>query len=165
MRKINGIGEQPHVVSLAPAFAAAKLIEQPKAAEAKAAPENAPAPDRNLTRDDRRVIWLKLQEVYKDETSGYKPGWNDTRVARDLAVPVSWVKAVRDENFGALADNPETRAIVEEARGLLDDIKGHIANAQQLVIDLDGVTASMAETQRRVIELEQRLAVLIDAQP
>jgi predicted RNA-binding Zn-ribbon protein involved in translation (DUF1610 family) len=160
--KVNGV-EPPAVLHLAPALL--PLVgqqHQPKPElPAPAAPLEETAP-RSMTRDDRRLIWAKLEDVYADETSGYKPGWSDGRVARDLGIPLAWVKIVRDENFGALADNPQVRAIVEEARGLLEDIKAQVASAQQMAVDFESVTQTIADTERRVIELEKQLASLID---
>lgn len=168
VRKTNGVDTGPAVLHLAPALL--PLVGQPAGdacppdaagaaqPQAAAALENA----RAMTRDDRRVIWAKLDDVYADEASGYKPGWSDGRVARDLNVPVAWVKLVRDENFGALPDNPVTREIVTEARDLLDTIRAHILNAQELNRAMGAIATSIADTERRVMDLEQKLAQLID---
>jgi hypothetical protein len=71
----------------------------------KAEPAPAPAPQqepRTMTRDDRRIIFEKLNEVYVSETVGYAPDWSDERVAKDLGVLVEWVTLIRSENFGDL---------------------------------------------------------------
>jgi len=58
------------------------------------------APPREMTREDRRIVFVKLEEVYVDEATGYTAGWNDTAVARDLNCPRAWVEVIREENFG-----------------------------------------------------------------
>lgn len=58
------------------------------------------AGDREFTKNDRRVINIRLEEVYLDESRGYSRGWNDEKVAAELKVPVAWVAEVRDANFG-----------------------------------------------------------------
>lgn len=56
--------------------------------------------DGALSREGKRIIFMKLNEVYRDEATGYAAGWSDDRIATDLGVPVQWVQAIRDEDFG-----------------------------------------------------------------
>ncbi len=76
-------------------------------------------PPRQMSRDDRRVIFAKLNDVYIDESKGYDNGWSDQRVAKDLGVPLAWVKEIREENFGLESANEDARAVMNEARELL----------------------------------------------
>jgi len=78
---------------------------------------------REMSRDERRLIFAKLDEVYLDEKRGYDNGWSDKRVADDLGVPRAWVARIRDENFGPENTNPEARALVAEAKAILSDSK------------------------------------------
>lgn len=71
-----------------------------------------PAPAREMTRDDRRIILSKLQDVYVDEAVGYDRGWSDKRVAEDLGVPRAWVAELREPNFGPARDNEDVRALL-----------------------------------------------------
>jgi hypothetical protein len=114
--------------------------------------------ERSMGREDRRVIWAKLEEVYADEATGYKPGWSDGRVARDLNVPLSWVTVVRDENFGALPDNPEIRIIVEEARVLLDMINAQVEKAYRLLTSVNEINGVITSAQNRLQQIERQLA-------
>lgn len=82
---------------------------------------------REMSRDDRRVIFAKLDEVYLDEKRGYDRGWSDHKVATDLGVPRAWVEVIRSENFGAIAANEDmteyltaAEALVKEARQALE---------------------------------------------
>ncbi len=67
---------------------------------------NAPAaePPREMSREDRRIINDKLDEVYG--TGGYKTPWTDAAVAKDLGVPREWVSQTRDAFFGPAGSNP-----------------------------------------------------------
>lgn len=76
-------------------------------------------PPREMSRDERRLIFAKLDEVYLDERRGYDNGWSDKRVADDLGVPRAWVAKIRDENFGSENSNDETRQLLEEARSVV----------------------------------------------
>ncbi|MBP1841995.1 hypothetical protein J2046_000239 [Rhizobium petrolearium] len=59
---------------------------------------------REMTRDDRRIINDKLDEVYGKDC--YKSPWCDATVAKDLGVPRDWVAQVRDQFFGPEGSNP-----------------------------------------------------------
>lgn len=83
-----------------------------------------------MSRDSRRTIFAKLQDVYIDEAKGYATPWTDQAVAKDLGCPLAWVIAIREENFGPVSDNSEIRAMLSrvevgarEAKALLDDVK------------------------------------------
>jgi hypothetical protein len=64
-------------------------------------------PPRVMQRDDRRIIFEKLNEVYLDDKRGYEAGWSDHRIATDLGVPRSWVETVRKEMFGDIGASSE----------------------------------------------------------
>lgn len=90
--------------------------------------ENKP---REMSRDDRRVIFAKLDEVYLDEKRGYEPGWSDHRVATDLGVPRKWVETIRAENFGNIGTNEDMAAFMTEAEALLSDARKALADARE----------------------------------
>jgi hypothetical protein len=123
---------------------------------------------REFTREDRRIIWAKLEDVYDCESTGYEPGWTDARVARDLNVSRDWVVKIREENFGLLADNPEMRAVITEAHQLFDDVKAIRTDVQRVVATmttlLDEAKKYQADIQRiaqRVQPMEKRIADLL----
>jgi hypothetical protein len=62
-------------------------------------------PPRVMQRDDRRIIFEKLNAVYLDEKRGYDNDWSDHKVATDLGVPRAWVEQVREEMFGPINTN------------------------------------------------------------
>lgn len=100
-------------------------------------PQNKPAlvavPPRQMSRDDRRVIFAKLDDVYLSEKDGYAPGWSDEKVASDLGIPRAWVETIRDENFGALKDNAETRQLLAEVEGVVSQVKAIEAKVADLL--------------------------------
>jgi hypothetical protein len=91
---------------------------------------------RMLGREDRRIIFEKLNEVYVNDKVGYGAGWTDDRVATDLGVPRAWVKLIRDENFGDEMANEEIRQKVAEASQKLDEIKKTTAQAELIWADI-----------------------------
>lgn len=71
---------------------------------------------RAMSREERRIIFEKLNEVYVNDKVGYSESWTDVKVATDLGVPLQWVKVIRDENFGDEVGNEDIRRQLAEAR-------------------------------------------------
>lgn len=126
-----------------------------------------------MSRSDKRIIFAKLEEVYESEETGYKPGWSDAKVARDLGshIPVGWVSQVREDAFGPAKDNEEVRDMLvrvglatEAAKALLDDAKAHrkvmdtlvtnhndlMARAREIAKTLDGLVAIATRIEKAV---------------
>ncbi|MCD9817619.1 hypothetical protein [Bradyrhizobium japonicum] len=103
---------------------------------------------RVMTREDRRIVFEKLNEVYVNDKIGYGNGWTDEKVATDLGVPRAWIKLIRDENFGDEVGNENIREQVKEARDVLMQIKAiepRISEAQRLIAVADKIEKSLAE--------------------
>lgn len=98
-------------------------------------------PPREMSRDDRRVIFAKLDEVYIDEKVGYSKGWTDKRVAEDLGIPRAWVAQVRDENFG-----PATSEEIEKA----------LAECRQIIGEMKAIAAKVADLNKQFADLSDR---------
>lgn len=123
----------------------------------------APAPS-EMTKEHRRIIFIKLNEVYVSETTGYANDWTDLKVAQDLGVPRGWVEAIRRENFGEKAGNDvigpsleEARKVIAQGRKMLaeiDDLKQTVELATKRINTLMGETAPLVSL---VIECEGRL--------
>lgn len=105
-------------------------------------------PPREMTREDRRVILLKLNETYVDERTGYDKGWSDKRVAEDLGVPQAWVAKLRDENFGPENSNEEARQAVAQFDTLM-------VEHTKIAKDVASLTQVFATQQRRIEDLQK----------
>jgi hypothetical protein len=81
---------------------------------------------REMSKADRRVILAKIEDVYLDETSGYRSGWSDQKVADDLGVPRAWVKMLREENFGSEGANEEVVKLLGEAKEVVACFKAQV---------------------------------------
>jgi hypothetical protein len=106
---------------------------------------------RVMNRDDRRLIFAKLNDVYVDDKTGYGETWTDEKVSTDLGVPRAWVRLVREENFGDEQGNDKFRADVKEASAVLDDIKAWTATLpglQKLTMLAEKIEKSLAEIGR-----------------
>jgi hypothetical protein len=114
-------------------------------------------PPRQMTRDDRRVIFAKLNDVYIDEAKGYDNGWSDLRVAKDLGVPLAWVKEIREENFGLESANEDARAIMKEVLELLAQIN---QKQKQFEAAREKLSADLAEIAKKSDEVTRKLEKL-----
>jgi hypothetical protein len=103
---------------------------------------------RLMSREDRRLIFEKLREVYVDDKVGYGAGWTDEKVATDLGVPRAWVRVIRDENFGEEISNEDIRAKVKEAHSVLAQIKAALPEIQRLIALADKVEKNLADISR-----------------
>lgn len=127
------------------------------AVESPVIPIHAKADDpKPMGRDDRRIIFEKLNEVYADEKTGYSPGWTDSKVADDLGVPRAWVKQVRDEMFGP-EGNEEIRRALTEAKELLVEAKKVGPATEQVLTSIRALLARAEKIERTVIDIERAL--------
>jgi hypothetical protein len=104
-----------------------------------------PPASRPMSREDRRVIFEKLNEVYVDDRAGYTKGWTDEKVATDLGVPRAWVKQIRDENFGDEITNEDIREQIAEATAVLKDINLIRPDVQRLFAVADKIEQRLTE--------------------
>lgn len=96
-------------------------------------------PPRECTREDRRIIMEKLDEVYGKEA--YKAPWTDTAVAKDLGVPRDWVTKNREEFFGPAGSNPLFDEYGEKQAALM----AGVAEACELMKKADAAATASRE--------------------
>lgn len=122
-----------------------------------------------MTREDRRLIFAKIDEVYLDENTGYSEGWTDTRVANDLGVPLAWVKNIRSENFGEEQSNAamakqldEVKAVLSQAKKLhldcKDEMRDMSVQIEKASTILKQMNESMAKMQKEVNAMNHEIA-------
>jgi hypothetical protein len=109
-----------------------------------------------LTKENRRVILAKLEDVYVDETTGYSAGWTDAKVAADLGVPRAWVTTLRSDNFGP-EGNEEIKVALNEAKAVLIEIKVAAETIKGFQADMAVLERRAEKIERTIIELEKGL--------
>jgi len=102
-------------------------------------------PPRTMTRDDRRIIIERLNDVYLDENKGYSDSWTDKKVAGDLGVPQAWVEKIRDENFGPVGSN-------EQIDDDLAKIKTHVEEMRKIA---KGMNERADELERKLVDIRK----------
>lgn len=120
-----------------------------------------------MSRDDRRVIFAKLNEVYQDERKGYALDWSDKRVAEDLGVPRAWVVEVRDQNFGPDRNAEFIEAITEGKRIIADFLKlsveikavqaRHTAETEALTNRLTPIALAVTRIEKQIAAIEKAM--------
>jgi len=130
-------------------------IQEDKMAETKTVVPLRADPPREMSREDRRIVFAKLDEVYVNETIGYSAGWTDKLVAEDLGVPRAWVATVRDENFGP-ASNEEIETVIREVRAAAAEVRGLNGDMSAIKHKIGEYANSLAATMERIAKLEKK---------
>lgn len=117
-------------------------------------PAPSEAPPRAMQREDKRIIFQKLNEVYLDEKRGYDNGWSDLRVSQDLGVPRVWVAQVRDENFGPAGTNPDIEEF-KKGLGELQELKNIIKKFSEQ--DIPAVLTRIAALEKLANEVRKHI--------
>jgi hypothetical protein len=130
-----------------PACAARRKPRKEKTMELTVAATGSQAePPRVCSREDRRIIMDKLEEVYGKDS--YKSPWTDNGVAKDLGVPRDWVSKLREEFFGPAGSNP----MFEE----------YLATCAKIDHGLEAATSAYAVTLKNVEACEKAISELRD---
>ena len=139
-RRAEDRRRQLHVVEKEPE------VEKPKVIAAD--------PPREMTREDRRIIISKLDEVYVSESVGYDRGWTDQRVANDLGIPKAWVAKLREENFGP-ATNEDIEEFLKEARTVSDAARDMNIKMAEMGKTLNDLMQRASLVEKKANEIEK----------
>lgn len=134
----------PRCMEAKPAEPAPNVVPLIKKGEPVLQPEK----PRDMTREDRRVILAKLNEVYLDEQRGYDRGWTDHRVSIDLGCPRAWVAQLRDENFGPARDNEDVREFMAKVRAVGEEARAIEKATAELKLRADRMGDDMRRLER-----------------
>jgi len=100
-------------------------------------------PPREMSKDDRRIIFAKLSDVYA--VDHYAAGWTDKRIAEDLNVPRAWVEDIRSTFFGEARDNEEVRQFLADLEAIRPALVDFAADRQALIRRTDDLTTKIAK--------------------
>jgi hypothetical protein len=114
-------------------------------------------PPRAMSREEKRIINLKLHEVYVDERVGYVEGWTDSRIAKDLGVPRAWVSEVRDELFGPVHEPEFVRQLLAEQSSAAAALTAARQEVNRLIAATDEAVVKVAACEARQAELDRRI--------
>ncbi len=101
-----------------------------------------------MSREDKRLIFGKIDGVYLDEKRGYENGWSDLKVAEDLGVPLAWVKTVREADFG-----PE--GLSADARTVLSELTAHKERMERVSTEIAKLSREMTELRTACVRLDR----------
>lgn len=122
------------------------IMDKPQAAE-----------PRTMTREDRRIIMAKLDDVYASETDGYVAPWTDSAVARDLGVPRAWVSEMREEFYGPAMSNAEFDEFLEKASPVIEQCRQLIRNASAQLDEARRLSGRADELERIAKQIEKEI--------
>lgn len=124
---------------------------QPATKEPIMAPSTVVPMPRQMSREDRRIVFEKLNEVYIDDKQGYASPWTDEKVSTDLGVPRAWVTNVREEMFGPVGSNSDIDKFLSEISELRDEWRHQavlatgVANVQKSLLEKMELLTKRAE--------------------
>ena len=119
-----------------------------KAVEVKKEEPTRAEPPREMSKDDRRIIFAKIDEVYVGEEKGYDAGWSDDRVAKDLGVPRAWVTSLREDFFGPAANMGALEEIIRQIDEKMKELQQVAAQAERLRERIDALREAVAGIER-----------------
>lgn len=95
-------------------------------------------PPRKPTIDDRRLVRMKLDDVYLPDEGMYSGDLSDLKIAKDLNVPVAWVSEVR-ELYGddRCKDQPLTRDELAKAFADVKRAEREITDAKEKITKIE----------------------------
>lgn len=112
------------------------------------------AAPRTPTREEKRAIMDKLNEVYDD---GYSGSWSDRKVAEGLNVPTAWVVEIRSEFFGDAVESEADRAARKERERAINELKSDL---KAVKADQRKALDALADADNKIPGIEARLARL-----
>lgn len=112
-----------------------------------------------MTRDERYLIFKKIDEYYMGETVGYSGDWNDEKIAKDLGVPMAFVSTVREESFGP-SINEHTAKVTADAKTLLADIRQATTTLEPMIKQIEPFMKQLHELVARSASIEKHLREL-----
>lgn len=110
-----------------------------------------PATERTtMSREDARLLSRTIEDHWDEVNGCYQMGWSDTKLADDAGVPIDWVKAIRERDFGGTGEDPTLVAFVAAQV----EVK---REAQALVSALQLATAKLEESTMWHTELARKM--------
>jgi len=146
----NAVAIKPPATQTIPKPVADLIQDWSTAMDNKAAPVKADEPP-SMGREDSRIIFAKLNEVYLDERAGYAGDWSDEKIAKILDVPRSWVATVRDLHFGPDRNEAAKHALVSDVKHALDAANAQIGKITQAVDTIEKVRGEAELERKRLI--------------
>ncbi len=110
---------------------------------------------REMSREDKRLIFGKIDGVYLDEKRGYEDGWSDLRVANDLGVPLAWVRGIREADFGAEGLSAEARTSLTELKDYREKLERLCTEQLRLAKEITELKSASSRLDRVASEMER----------
>ncbi len=120
-----------------------KPVTEPKTLAEQLEPAVSTAQRSDAAKRAKRMIYMALEDYYDDAKHCYKQGQSDAKIADDHGVSVEFVRKIREEDFGPLAEPAEITEFRQSVRKLdqrLDTLTREEANVRE---GFDAAVASL----------------------
>lgn len=81
-----------------------------------------PTPAPAIPREDGRLISRSIEEHWNEPQACYQIDWSDVKLAEHLGVDVSWVKTIRERDFGGTGEDPNIQVFIASQIDIRRDI-------------------------------------------
>ena len=133
--------------------------DRAKDAIMKKVSEEAVSEPREMGRDDRRIIFEKLNDVYVGAPNGYASGWSDHKVSADLGVPRAWVESVRSEFFGDVRASEDGAAWLAEYEKVRPQLEAFAGQHQDILRNLASLSSDVARLLKTATEIRRAMGL------
>lgn len=131
---------------------------QPSISQFPEIPAKAPAP-REPSREDKRIVFDKIDEVYLGDALGYQAGFTDETIAKDLGVPEKWVRDIREEFFGPTG-NEEIGKLAADLKALDAQLSGYRSSLDTWNTALRAQSEGLTKAERQYAELSAAIGTV-----
>jgi hypothetical protein len=112
------------------------------------------APTRAMSRDDKRAIFRRLDEVYNVPTGRYVDDWTDHRLATEMNMPRAWIAQVRDEAYGPEGGNDEMEKLLADIAATHRKLEGAVDTCLTAAAEAEKLNAEVKDLQTRMTRLK-----------
>ncbi|NTJ46534.1 hypothetical protein G6K93_05840 [Agrobacterium rhizogenes] len=106
---------------------------------------------RELSLDDRRIVFDKINGVYGN--GSYIAPWTDGAVAKDLGVPRDWIAQVREQFFGPAGSNPLFDEYLAAKADIEQSMLAVVALQDAAIKRFESCTKELSELRKKLDDL------------
>jgi len=109
-----------------------------------------PDEPRKLTRDERSKIRDALEQRFDDAHGCYRDGYSDQKIGKDLNIPWSHVRDIREAAFGAIESDPVLDGLKSDLAQAIEMLEAHQKEGKSLRGLFDELSKRIADHDKRL---------------
>lgn len=134
---------------------AAPTPTTPTTTEEKPMTEQVEILKRVMSREEKRAIIRRLDEVYDTVSQRYVDDWTDHRVAQGMNLPRAWITELRDEVYGPAGSNDEMDQLSTQMKDMLARLEDTVEQCLSAAASAEKLNAEVKSLEIRVARLRE----------